>query len=262
MSAASRIVKYEVSDVIRSRWLLGYTGFFLLATEGLLRFGGDPARALVDLTNVVLLVIPLVTIVFGTMYLYSAREFIELLLAQPVGRPQLFAGLYLGLTLPLSGGFVAGVGIPFAVRPLTGANGGTLLALLAVGVALTFAFTGLAFVIALRCDDRVKGLGIAIAAWAVMAIVYDALVLVLATMFANYPLERPMLALMVANPIDLGRIVLLLRFDISALMGYTGAVFKQFFGTGSGMAVAAAALLGWIAVPALLGARTFRRKDF
>jgi Cu-processing system permease protein len=71
-----------------------------------------------------------------------------------------------------------------------------------------------------------------------------------------------MLGLMLTNPIDLGRIVLLLRFDIAALMGYTGAVFKHFFDSAGGIAVAAAALLGWAGVPVVLGARRFRRKDF
>ena len=47
----------------------------------------------------------------------------------------------------------------------------------------------------------------------------------LACLFADYPIERPMLGLMLANPVDLARVVLLLRFDVSALMGYTGAVF-------------------------------------
>ena len=261
MRAAARIIKYQFRNVIRSRWLLGYTGFFLLASELLLRFGGDPTRALVSLMNVVLLMIPLVTIVFGTMYLYDAREFVELLLAQPIGRRQLFAGLYLGVTLPLALGFAAGVALPFAFNP-DQSRWPTLAALLIVGIALTFIFTALAFAISLRWDDRIKGLGVAIATWLVLGVVYDAFVLMAATMFSAYPLDKAMLALMIVNPIDLARTVLLMGFDISALMGYTGALFKQFFGTGLGMAVAGAALIGWVGAPVLYGDRSFESKDF
>ena len=261
MSATAKIIKYQLKDVVRSRWLIGYTGFFLLAAELLLRFGGDPTKALVGLVNVVLLMIPLIALVFGTIYIHDAREFTELLLAQPVARRELFAGLYLGLALSLSLGFAAGVGIPFLLRAGAGSIA-TLMVLLAIGIALTFVFTGLAFVIAIRWDDRVKALGVAVGVWLVAGIAYDAVVLVLATTLANYPLERPLLALMLANPIDLSRVVLLLRLDISALMGYTGAVFKQFFGSGGGMLAAAVALMGWIGAPVLLGSRTFRRKDF
>ena len=259
----ARVVGYVLRDVVRSRWLLAYAGFFALATELLLRFGGDGTRALLSLVNVVLLLIPLVSVVFGTMYLYNAREFVELLLAQPVRRGQLFGGLYLGLAAPLALGFAAGVGAPLVLHgALAGSTAGAAVALLGCGVALTLAFLAVAFVIALRTEDRVKGVGAAIAVWLGAAVLYDAVVLLVATLFADHPIEGPLLALVVLNPVDLARVVLLLQFDVSALMGYTGAVFQRFFGSAPGMAVAGAALCAWVAGPVLLGLRLFRRKDF
>ena len=263
MSTTVKIARYELRDVIRSRWLIGYGLFFLLASDALLRFSDEPSKALLSIANVVLLIIPLANIVFATMHVYNAREFTELLLAQPVGRRQLFGGMYLGLTAPLAAAFTIGVGAPCLLHgALGGATAGTVATLLAVGVALTFAFVAIAFVIALRFEDRAKGLGVAIALWLLAGVVYDAGVLFAATAFADYPLERPMLGLMLANPIDLARVVLLLRFDVSALMGYTGAVLKSFFGSAGGFAIAAAALAAWVGVPMLAGARAFARKDF
>ena len=64
------------------------------------------------------------------------------------------------------------------------------------------------------------------------------------------------------NPIDLGRILILLQLDISVLMGYTGAMFAQLFGTAGGVAVAVLAMVVFCAVPIWLGNRAFRRKDF
>lgn len=258
-----KVMRYELRDVARSRWLLAYTLFFVLVTDALLRFSDDRAKALLSLTNVVLTLIPLVTVVFATMYIYRARAFIELLLAQPVSRRRLFAGLFLGLALPLSGSIVVGVGLPFVGHGLVdGAQRLTLLTLLAVSVMLTFVFTALAFTIALRVEDAVKGLGLAIALWLGCAVVYDAMVLMAAVMFAEYPLERPMLALMMANPVDLGRVLLLLRFDVAALMGYTGAVFEHFFGGVRGALIASGALLAWTVLPLAAGLRAFQRKDF
>ncbi|HEU4643449.1 MAG TPA: ABC transporter permease subunit [Gemmatimonadaceae bacterium] len=263
MNATGKVVRYELRDVIRSRWVIAYALFFLLVTDTLLRFGDGGTKALLSLVNVVLFLIPLVTIVFGTMYLYDAREFIELLLAQPVRRRQLFAGLYLGLALPLSLGFVAGIAVPFAVHGLDAPSElGTLAALALGGVLLTAIFVAIAFLIAVRVEDKVKGLGAAIALWLLFTVLYDGVVLLAVLLFADYPLERPMVALMLTNPVDLARVLLLMRFDVSALMGYTGAVFQKLFDTTSGVALALGVLAAWCVVPLAVGCRWFRRKDF
>ena len=258
-----KVVRSQLRDAMRSRWLTVYTLFFVLLSEGLIRFSGSDAKAILSLTTVVLIVIPLVTLVLSTMYVYNAREFTELLLAQPIKRSSMFAGLYLGLTMPLAGGFAAGAALPFILRgggdP---ALRGALLTLLAIGIVLTAIFTAIAFWIALHAEDRLRGLGMALGVWLVLGLLYDGAVLVVVAVFADYPIERPLLALSFANPIDLGRMIMLLRLDVAALMGYTGAVFQRFFSGAQGVALASAALAAWMIVPLTLSARLFRRKDF
>ena len=259
----ARLVGWQLSNVLRSRWLLGYALFYLVVTDAMLRFGGGSGKALLSLMNVVLLVVPLVATVFGTTWLHDAREFTEVLLAQPLGRGRLFVALYLGLAVPLALALVAGVGLPFAVHGFADAGDRwTLATLLATGSALTLAFVAIAFLIAVRAEDKVKALGAAIVTWLALTLVYDGLVLLVTTSLGDYPIERPLLGMLLLNPVDLARVQLLLRFDVSALMGYTGAVFADFFGGRLGPAIAAAVLALWIAVPAALGLRAFRRKDF
>jgi len=119
-----------------------------------------------------------------------------------------------------------------------------------------------AVLLAILFDDRAKGLGGAILLWLACAVLYDGVVLLLITMFRNYPLQRPVLALTMLNPIDLGRVLLLLQFDTAALMGYTGAVFERFFGTSLGRVTVLGVLVVQAAVPLMLASRVFRRKDF
>jgi Cu-processing system permease protein len=263
MTTAARVLKYELHNVVRSRAVLVYAAFLFLLTDVLFRFGGEGPRVVLSLLNVALLLVPLVSVVFGTMYVYGAREFTELLLAQPVARTSLFAGLYLGLSLPLAGAFLLGVGLPFVIhaRP-EAALWGPLGMLLTAGLLLTFVFTAVAMLLATLFDDRAKGLGGAILIWLGCAILYDGLILLLITMFRDYPLERPVLVLTLLNPIDLGRVLLLLQFDTAALMGYTGAVFEKFFGTTGGRVTVLVALVIQATVPLQLASRVFRRKDF
>ena len=260
---AAKILKFQLRDLLRSRWLLGYTLLLLALTEALLRFGGSGPRAIISLLNVVLILVPLVGIVFGTMYLYGAREFIELLLAQPVGRPALFTGLYMGLALPLVVGFIMGVGLPFLwAGQGEGSGSQSIGLLLATGTLLTLVFTALAFLVSVLVVDRARGLGLAIVLWLGVTVLYDAILVLVATTMADYPLELPLLGLTLLNPVDLGRVLLLLRLDTAALMGYTGAVFERFFGSALGTGVTIGALTLWVAGPLLLGMRRFVAKDF
>jgi Cu-processing system permease protein len=263
MNVAARILKHEVINLRRSRWLLGYALLLLLLTDALLRFGGGGPRAVVSLLNVVLILVPLVGLIFGTMYLYGAREFIELLLAQPIGRGSLFVGLYAGLALPLAGAFLLGVGLPFAwAHAGEGEFGAPLTVLLITGVLLTLAFTALAFLISLSVEDRAKGLGLAMLLWLAATALYDAFLILIITALADYPLEWPLIGLTLLNPVDLGRMLLLLQLDTAALMGYTGAVFERFFGSMMGLAVAGGSLAVWVVLPLSLGFTRFRAKDF
>lgn len=263
MTTTAKVLKYELRDVARSRAVIVYALFFLAASELLFRFSGGSAKALLSLANVMLIVVPLVSLVLGTMFLYNAREFNELLLSQPVNRRQLYAGLYLGLTVPLVTGFLVGSGLPVLLHGLDEPRHAVTLAMLGIsGLFLTGIFIAIAFVVALRFEDRVRGMGVALLVWLFLAVVYDGLVLMGANFFWAYPLEKPLLALMVLNPIDLARVVLMLKFDVSALMGYTGAVFRDFFGSSAGLGVALAALGLWLAGPLVAGLRLFARKDF
>jgi Cu-processing system permease protein len=258
-----KLVRYIMLDVVRNRWVVAYAFFFLVITDVLLRLGGSGPRAMLGLLNVVVLLIPLVTIVFGTIYWHGAREFNELLLSQPVARGTLFHGLFAGLVLPLSLAFVAGVTLPVVIERAADADTLSLLARLVVaGCALTAVFGALAVLIAGLVDDRLKGLGVALGVWLTLTVVYDGLVLWLAMTYRDYPIEGAMLALSFANPVDLARVLLVLRFDVSALMGYTGAVMQRMLGTPAGIAAALGGLLAWTLVPGLFAQRAFRRRDF
>src|SRR5690606_8323459 len=104
--------------------------------------------------------------------------------------------------------------------------------------------------------------GAAVLLWLLVAVVYDGLVMLGATIFADYPLEKPLLALMVLNPLDLARVILLLTFDAAALIGDTGAVIQRLFCRALGLADASTHLAVWIALPLTGALQLFRRKDF
>jgi Cu-processing system permease protein len=134
--------------------------------------------------------------------------------------------------------------------------------LLLAGVILSFIFTALAFLSSVINKDKAKGIGLSLIIWFYLSILFDGLVLLLVFLLSDYPLQKLILVFTALNPVDLARVMILLKLDISALMGYTGATIQNFFGSMAGSIYSIGFLIVWIAVPALWALRIFNRKNF
>lgn len=258
-----KILKYSFYDLARSSWTYVYFSFYFLLGVVLLFLNNDLDKAVITMMNVIIIIVPLIGTIFGVMYQYNAREFTELLLAQPLNRASIFLGQYFGVALSLSISLVVGLGIPFVFY---GVFLSTVIwnffLLLIAGIFLTFIFTAIAYNIALLNENRIKGFGYAILFWLFMAVMYDGLFLLSLIVFDEYPLDTLSLLGTILNPIDLSRIMILLKLDISALLGYTGALFKQFFGTPIGFFISLLSLTVWVILPTLRIVVISKRKDF
>ena len=74
-------------------------------------------------------------------------------------------------------------------------------------------------------------------------------------------ITNAMVGVTALSPIDLARIQILLHLDVSAMMGHTGAIFKDFFGTSLGLIVSFLLLCLWAIVPFFISLKRFRTKD-
>jgi len=169
----------------------------------------------------------------------------------------IFLSEFLAICLALSAAYGVGVGIPVLVL---GGDIGALY-LLASGLMLTWVFVALAFAASVSTRDKAKGIGMALLFWFYFSLIYDGFMLYFIYSFSDYPMEKVTLALISLNPVDLARMVILLKLDISALMGYTGAFLKSFFGTSLGIAYSLSLLLLWMLAPMLYALRRFLHKD-
>lgn len=257
-----KVFRYSFLDLIRSRWTLIYFLFFLLACGGLLYLSGDSTKVVVSLMNVIILLVPLISMIYGLMYMYQVRDYVEILLAQPISRKSIFSGYFLGLSAALSISLALGLLLPLLFFDPSQLLSAQWLVLTLIAVVLTVIFSAIACWLVLKHENRLKGFGLGLFIWLLLAMLYDGIFLVLLVAFENYPLENAALGLTLLNPIDMGRVLLIFQLDYSALMGYTGAVFEKFFGTLTGSFVIASAYLLWIAAPVLLLLRKARLKDF
>ena len=252
-----KVIKYVIIDILRNKIIVAYTLFLLVLSLSIFSLEDNSAKGLLGLLNIILIIVPLVSIIFSTIYVYNSAEFIELLVSQPLQRKTIWMSLFTGLASSMAFAFLIGAGIPVLIyQPdITG------LMMIVIGVLLSVIFVSIALLAAVKTRDKAKGIGIAILLWLYFSLLFDGFVLFLLFQFSDYPVEKLMIGISMLNPIDLGRIMILLKMDISALMGYTGAVFKDFFGTHAGMGLSFFVLLLWTVIPVWLSIRRFKRKD-
>ncbi|HQY10902.1 MAG TPA: ABC transporter permease subunit [Ferruginibacter sp.] len=252
-----KIIKYVIIDILRNKIMLGYTLFLFLISFSIFNLEDNSAKGLLSLLNIILIIVPLVSLLFSAIYVYNSAEFLELLVSQPLKRRTIWLSLFAGLSVSMATAFFVGVGIPIILFEATA----TGFMMLGTGLFLSIIFVAIAMLAAVKTRDKAKGIGVSILLWLYFSIIFDGLVLFILFQFADYPLERPMIGLTALNPIDLARILILLKMDVSVMMGYTGAIFKDFFGTQVGLIASFVVLLVWVIMPAWFSLRKFNRKD-
>lgn len=252
-----KISKYIMQDLLRNWILLLYTAFWAAATFGLFMLEGQSDKAMLGMLNVGLLVVPMVTIIFATIYYYNMYEFIVLLLAQPLKRSTILGSIFIGLSISFGLAVLIGMGVPLLLLNPTPAA----VLLLVVNLLLTFVFIALALFAGLLSADRARGMGLSLLLWVYFVLIFDGMVLMIMYNFSDYPIEKFVLYITLLNPVDLARILVLMQTEASAMMGYSGAVFNSFFTSFWGMAAAIFAMVLWAVFPAALSFFRFRKKD-
>src|SRR5262245_26255133 len=114
-----KVIKYVVVDILRSRIVLAYTIFLLILSFSIFSLEDNVSKGLIDMLNIVLIMVPLVSLIFSTIYMYNSAEFIELLLSQPIKRTTLLFSIFSGLCLSLLIAFFVGAGIPMLILVAT-----------------------------------------------------------------------------------------------------------------------------------------------
>lgn len=252
-----KILKYVIVDIVQNKIVLIYTFLLLLISLSVFNLENNSAKGLLSLLNIILILVPLICIIFSTIYIYNSSEFIELLVSQPLKRNTIWLSIFSGLATSLSLAFFIGIGIPVLLYHADA----TGIIMIISGLFLTVVFVSIATLAAGLTRDKAKGIGVSISLWLFFSLIFDALILFLLFQFQDYPLENIMVAISFLNPIDLSRIQILLQMDISALMGYTGAIFREFFGNSTGIILSFLGLFLWIIFPLIISLKKFKTKD-
>ena len=267
------VAREEYHRALESRWLFGFSGLLAALVLGLSFFGLAQAREVgyqgfarvtLSLMNLVLFMVPLSGLLLGVTSLTGGQATLPLLLAQPVTRGEVFLGKFLclvaAMTIAQAVGFGAGglvVVLNAGTEQLVGFVALTVLSFLLGAITVA----GSMF-LAVLWPDRLRATSAALGAWLLLVVAYDLGVLGVSSWLRGLPLQSVLLPALLANPVDLVRVLTTVAAGSGALFGPTSAVLVRFFGTTGGVQLALAVLLVQLASPLVLGAWIFRRRDW
>src|SRR6188472_335658 len=110
-----KIIRYVMADILRSRIIIIYTLFLLAISLSIFNLEDNSAKGLLSLLNIILIIVPLVSLLFSAIYVYNSSEFLELLVSQPLKRRTIWLSLFTGLASSMAFAFFIGAGIPILI---------------------------------------------------------------------------------------------------------------------------------------------------
>src|SRR3569833_2163074 len=224
------IIKYILLDLFKNKTILVYTFILAVLAVSVLSMSGNSSKGLLSLLNITLLFVPIISILFATIYFFNSMEFIELLMAQPVRRKTMILAEYGGVAFALCIAYLLGVGLPSLLLNYSLAS----VTLIFSGVFLTLIFTAKALLIFVLFKDKTKGIGAAIIIALFFTLLFDGLLLSFIYSFSEYPIDKPLLGFISLNPVDLGRILVLLQLEEAEKKKKTKTKKKEFMGSAVG----------------------------
>src|ERR1051326_5892199 len=105
-----KLSKYVLHDILRNKVIIAYTIFLFIVSMCLFRMEENSGKAMLSLLNIILIVVPLISMIFSTIHYYNSYEFIELMLSQPMSRTRILLSEYSGVAVSLMSALLVGIG--------------------------------------------------------------------------------------------------------------------------------------------------------
>ncbi len=266
------LAQKELRDALRNRWFLLYTlaftilalafSYLTLAGAGIVGFAGF-GRTAASLINLVLLIVPLMALTIGAQSLAGEMErgTLAYLLAQPVGRFEVFLGKYLGLALSLLASLALGFGISGIVMTLGGAGAadpGAYLALVGMAFLLSLTMLSVGFLVSAFTRKASVAVGIGLFLWLAFVFLGD-LGMMGTAMALRVPVNNLFL-MSLTNPSQVFKMASILNLNATLdILGPAGIYAVQRYGDIL-LIIFLSVLIMWIIVPAMLAFLRFTNR--
>ena len=210
----------ELSDKLKSKWVIVIGSGFALFTLVITYFGGAPAgvsgfmsidASIASLTSLVTYFIPILALTLGGGIIADEQEkgTLGIFLASPISVGEFIIGKFAGLAIALILSIVAGLGIAGAILIFkTGIEAvGPFLVFVVNSVILGVIFLSVSFLISILLYERTKVIALTIFVWLLFTIIYDLALIGLLIITKGEIGISLFSILLMFNPVDIYRIL-------------------------------------------------------
>lgn len=267
------IARQELMINIRNKWTLIFSMIFGVLVVSISYFGmiaegysgmQNFTRTSASILNLVLYVVPLVSLTMGTLSFTGDKGSMELLFSQPVSRTEVMLGKLLGnfasITLSTLIGFTLAGAIVLATTGAEGLGRYALFVLLSLFLAL--AFLSVSVLISVISGRKSKAFGLSLFVWFFFVLFYDLLAIGGALLFKGAFANTFLFLSLFGSPVDMVRVASLIILENASIFGAAGAALLRFLGgTTVSVALLLIGLTLWIVLPLWYSYRLLRRQD-
>jgi Cu-processing system permease protein len=275
MRAILTVAAGEVRSALRNRWVLSATLVLAALALSLALLGSAPTGTVgvapldvtvVSLTSLTIFLVPLIALLLSHDAIVGEGErgTLLLLLSYPVARWQVIAGKFAGHVLVVAIAVALGYGgaglvIGWMSGGVDAESVAAFAAMIGSSVLLGASFLALGYLVSVCVRQRATAIGIAVALWLLLVLVYDAALLgiLVADKSRSIPAELVQ-ALLLLNPADAFRLFNLAGLGrVGTFSGMTAVSQQSHIGAGALIAM----LTAWTAVPLAAAAAVFSRRE-
>ena len=267
------IAKQELIISIRNKWTIIFAvvfgvlvlsiSYFGIMAEG---FSGmqNFSRTSASILNLVLYIVPLISLTMGTLSFTGDKGSTELLFSQPISRTEILAGKLTGIFASIAFSTLIGYAIAGVVIISSSGFEGFLpyLSLVLLSLFLSLVFLSIAILVAILNRRKSKAFGITLFLWFFFVLFYDLLVIGVSLFFSGQVANQFLFFSLFGNPVDMVRVASLIILDNVTIFGAAGAALLRFLG-GDVLSVLllVLALSFWFMIPFYLSKKLVARQD-
>jgi Cu-processing system permease protein len=267
------IAKRELKMITRSKWLLSFSLLFTAVavitvytgmTSSVSGFSGF-SRVTASLLNLSLFLVPLLTLLMGTMFVAGEQEdgHLLLLFTAPISPVSILIGKYIGLSLALSAALSFSYGlVGLFLLLLFQQLSGSLFFFFLFSLLLMLMFLSIALLIGFFSPNRFHALGISLLVWAFYVLFYEFIVMALISSIAQTNWVLPILSLSVfLNPVELVRVWSIISLKSGTVLGPSIYNFTIWAEHVYGQVTFIASVILWTILPLFITNQWIKRRN-